>query len=164
MQSLRSLVVISAVAATSALAGYACNAPLTRSAVAAPVAASPPPVAKRTLVLALATGVEDIQTMTSIFRHARIAAEQKKLEEVVVVIYGRGIQAVDGALAVRPPQVTKMIEEAMAAGVKVQVCAHSMEQFGVQKDKLLPANVEVVPVGMATIVDHVARGGAVVRY
>lgn len=164
MQSLRSLILLTAVAGTGALAGYACNAPLTRTAVAAPVATSSASVTKRSLVLALATGVEDVQTMTSIFRHARIAAEQKKLDEVVVLIHGRGIQAVDGALAVRPPQLTKMIEEAIAAGVKIQVCAHSMEQFGVQKEKLTPANIEVVPVAMATMVDYVARGAAVVRY
>lgn len=119
---------------------------------------------KRAMVFALATGVEDTQEMASVFRHARVAAEQKKLGDVVVLVYGRGVQALDANLAARPPAVTKSVEEALAAGVKVQVCEHALQQFGIAKDKLVPTGVTTVPNAMAAMVDYVAAGAEVVRY
>lgn len=165
----RTSLVVLAVSAASAVAGYACSRPFAPSANAAPVttptaAAQATPLAPRTLVFALTTGLEDAQTMGMVFRHAKVAAEQKKLEGVVVLVYGRGVQALDGALGARPPALVTLVRDALAAGVKVQVCANALEQFGVPRDKLEPAGVEVVPNAMVSLVDYVSRGAAVVRY
>ncbi len=167
----RTSLLVTAIACASAFAGYACAHPFGAEAHAAPLAASASPSAPaagprapRKLVFALATGLEDVQTMSSVFRHAKVAAEQKKLEGVVVLVYGRGVQAVDGALRARPPQTVALIREALAAGVKIQVCANALEHLGVARDKLDPEGLEVIPNAMVAMVDYVAAGAAVVRY
>ena len=42
------------------------------------------------------TGLEDAQTLSSVFRHAKAAADTGRLREVVVLVYGRAIAAFDG--------------------------------------------------------------------
>ncbi len=133
---------------------------------AQPRAATPPsaPATQRALVFVLTSGIEDIQAMNSVFRHAKTAAEQHKLQEVVVLVYGRGVNALDGSMKARPTTTGDFVRDAIAAGVRVKVCAVALEHMGVPKDKLDPAGVEIVPNAMATLVDYVARGAAVVKY
>ena len=82
--------------------------------VAAKPAAAPSPTAAKQaaptakLAIVALTGPEDMQMMTSAYRHA---TAMKK----------------SGALA-----------DAIAAGVKVYACAHAMEENGIAKDTLLP--------------------------
>lgn len=129
-----------------------------------PTTAEAAPRAERALVFVLNTGLEDAQTMASVFRHAHGAARDGRLREVAVLVYGRGIQAFDGTIRRRPAGLTDSIREAMAAGVRVVLCAQAMEQMGVDRGALDPVPSEVVPNAMTTLVDYVAAGAAVVRY
>ncbi|MGN6105690.1 MAG: DsrE family protein [Kofleriaceae bacterium] len=142
----------------------AAPAQTTRPSGSATRPASAPAVVDRSLVFVLTTGLEDAQRMSSVFRHARTAAQQGRLREVVVVVYGRGAFAFDGAIAARPPQLADTIRQAMAAGVRIQLCAHALDQLGIDRARLDPQPTEVVPNAIATLVDHVARGAAVVSY
>jgi len=119
---------------------------------------------ERALVFVLNTGMEDAQTMSSVFRHARSAAGDGRLREVAVLVYGRGIQAFDGTIRRRPTGLTDSIREAMAAGVRIVLCAQAMDQMGVAREALDPLPSAVVPNVMTTLVDYVAAGAAVVRY
>ncbi|UJR82985.1 DsrE family protein [Sandaracinus amylolyticus] len=126
-------------------------------------AADAPARSDRALVFVLTTGL-DAQTMSSVFRHARTAAEQQRLSEVVVLVYGRGVQAFDGTISARPAQLTELIRSAMAAGVRVRLCASALVHMGVDRDRLDPQPTEIVPNAIATLVDYVARDAAIVRY
>jgi len=126
-------------------------------------APTPAPTEKRTLVFALTTGLEDPQAMQMAFRHARVAADQHTLGEVVVLVYSRGVQSLDAGAA-RPPGVAKLAQEAMAAGVKVLVCAHSMQMGDVPAERLDPKPTQIVPQAIVALVGYVAKGAAVVRY
>lgn len=162
---LRIKIIAAASALSGALVALACTYPVERHASAAPAASTTSePRSSRALVLLLATGLEDAQTMGSVFRHARVAAEQKKLDEVTVIVYGRGVQALNGALGARPAQVAQLAKEALAAGVHVKVCANALAQMGVSPENLDPPGVEIIPSAMTAVVDYVARGAAVVRY
>ena len=122
------------------------------------------PRAERALVFVLNTGLEDAQTMSSVFRHAQSAAGDGRLREVAILVYGRGIQAFDGSIRRRPAGLTDVIREAMAAGVRIVLCAQAMDQMGVDRGALDPLPSVVVPNVMTTLVDYVAAGAAVVRY
>lgn len=119
---------------------------------------------ERALVFVLTTGLEDAQTMTSVFRHAEAAAVQRKLREVVILVYGRGIQAFDGRIKARPAGLVAMIEKAQRAGVKVVLCAQAIDKMGIDRKRLDPTPSEVVPNAMTTLVDYVVRDAAVVSY
>ena len=166
MSGLKSFVPIAALLAALTALGCAPAPVVGRPATAASAAPSAPADqgGRRSLVFVLTTGLEDMQMMTSAFRHARVAMEQKKLDEVTVLIYGRGVHAVDGAISARPPQLSALIRDAMTAGVHVQVCAHALANMGIGPEKLDPPGVEIVPNAMITLVDDVARGAAIVRY
>lgn len=158
MRSIRSLVI------TTALVAAGC-AP---SVVQAQRRAADPPAARarsdRALLFVLTTGLEDVQTMGSVFRHAKVAAEQHRLSEVAVLVYGRGVQAFDGDVSARPPQLLELIREAMAAGVRVVLCANAIEHMGVDRAHLDPTPTEIVPNAIVTLVGYVERDAAVVRY
>ena len=116
------------------------------------------------LLFVLTTGLEDSQTISSVFRHAAMAAEQHRLQEVAVLVYGRGVQALDELLKARPPQTAQFLKMAHAAGVRIRVCAHALEQMGIDRKNIDAQVAEVVPSAMALLVDYVARGATVVRY
>lgn len=136
-----------------------------RLRTAEPAASLPgAPRSNRALVFVSTTGLEDLQTVSSVFRHAQTAAEQGRLSEVVVLVYGRGIEAFDGDNARRPDSLVQSIRAAMGAGVRVLLCAHAMQQMGIPSERLDPMPTEVVPNAIATLVDYVAADAAVVRY
>jgi len=149
------------------LLGALASAPTT--ALAAPSSkashASPPSArSERALVFVLTTGLEDAQTMTSVFRHAASAAAQRRLREVAIVVYGRGVQAFDGRLKARPADLVEHIAKAKRAGVRVILCAQALDKMGVDRARLDPAPTDIVPNAMTTLVDYVARDAAVVSY
>lgn len=112
----------------------------------------------------LTTGLEDAQTMTAVFRHAETAAAQRKLRDVAILVYGRGIQAFDARNKARPPGLVELIAKAQRAGVRVILCAQAIDKMGLDRDRLDPAPTEIVPNAIATLVDFVARDAAVVSY
>lgn len=138
------------------------------STLAAPAA---PPAARaaisaRSLVFVLTTGLEDAQTLSSVFRHAQAAAaaSQHRLREVVILVCGRGIQAFDGRIQSRPSGLVEMITRAQRAGVRVILCAQAIDRMGLDRERLDPAPTEIVPNAIATLVDYVANDAAVVSY
>ena len=158
---------------TSLLASFALGAAFVAAcgvSGARPAAAAPPaatavaaPQPHRTLVFALTTGLEDQQTVNMTFLQAKLAADEKKVD-VIVLVYGRAVLALDGAVGARSPMTPALVRDAMAAGVRVQVCANAMQKLGVPADKLDPPGVQVVPTAIGALVDYVAGGAAVVRY
>ena len=126
--------------------------------------AEAPARSERALVFVLTTGLEDLQTMSSVFRHAKAAAEEARLREVAVLVYGRGVHAFDGDITGRPSGLAESIRAAMASGVKVLVCASAIERMGVARERLDPVPTEIVPNAITTLVDYVAQDAAVVRY
>lgn len=150
---------------TFLLLSLGASAPL----LAQPPAAKPAPTTKaprseRTLVYVLTTGLEDAQVMQSVFTHARVAAEQRRLHEVVILVYGRGVFAFDGDIEGRPPKLAESIRQAMKAGVKIQICGTALAKMGIDRKRLDPSPTEIVPQATTTLVDYVARGAAVVKY
>lgn len=127
-------------------------------------AASAEAVVDRPLVFVAATGLEDVQTLTSVFRHATAAATTGRLSEVVVLVYGRAIAAFDGELGRRPPELLARIREALEAGVRVLLCANALAGAGIAQSSVDPTPTAIVPRAIVTLVDYVARGAAVVRY
>lgn len=119
---------------------------------------------ERPLVFVLTTGLEDIQAMSSVFRHAHAAVRDGRLPEVAVIVYGRGIQAFDGSNSSRPAGLPESIRAAMDAGVRVVVCAQAMQKWGIDEASLDPAPTAIAPNAITTLIDYVAQDAAVVRY
>jgi len=150
-------------AALVAACGVSGARPAAASPPAATTAAAAAPQSARTLVFALTTGLEDQQTVNMTFHQAKLAADEKKVD-VVVLVYGRAVLALDGAVGARSPMTPELVRAAMSSGVRVQICADAMMKLGVATDKLDPPGVQVVPTAIGALVDYVARGAAVVRY
>lgn len=121
-------------------------------------------VSQRSLVFVLTTGNEDLQRMSSVFRHALVAAKENRLREIVVLVYGRGLDALDRKNQVRPASLPASVREAQAAGVRVIVCQQAMTKSGLTATDLDPAPTTIVPNAIATLVDYVANDAAVVSY
>lgn len=137
--------------------------------LAQPSAAKPAPTnraprSERTLVYVLTTGLEDAQVMQSVFTHARVAAEQRRLREVVILVYGRGVFAFDSDIEGRPPKLAESIRAAMKAGVKIQICGTALAKMGIDRKRLDPPPTEIVSQATITLVDYVASDAAVVKY
>lgn len=100
------------------------------------------------------TGLEDLGTLSSAFRHAKNAKESGYLSDVVWLTYGR---------AAVPESVRKEAQEAKAAGVRLVACGNALEKFGIDSKKLQP-QAEVVDNGVAELSLLVAEGYQVIRY
>lgn len=131
-------------------------------------AAEPPQTLKGhgKLVLVMATGMEDMQTLNMAFRHAKAAKESGYLEDVVLLVYGRGIMAFNGAMGQsgRPPQIAAMAREAQHAGVRIIVCRNSIDQMGIPVDKIDPKPDEIVPNAIVKLSELVSQGYQAIRY
>lgn len=123
----------------------------------------PIPSRKGKLVFVATTGLEDIGTLSSSFRHARGALESGHLESVVWLTYGRAVVALDPTVKAVPESVRKAAAEAKAAGVKLVACATALKKFDIDPKKLRP-RAEVVPNGAHELARLVAEGYAVIRY
>ena len=122
------------------------------------------PRAHGELVIVLTSGMEDIQAMNMAFRQARAAADLHQLASVTVLVYGRGVQALNGGMPARPPQTAQFARDALAAGVRIVVCANALQQMGVAVDQLDPRPTEVVANATTTLVEFATRGATVIRY
>ena len=122
------------------------------------------PRAHGELVIVLTSGMEDIQAMNMAFRQARAAADLHQLTSVTVLVYGRGVQALNGGMPARPPQTAQFARDALAAGVRIVVCANALQQMGVAAEQLDPHPTEVVANATTTLVEFATRGATVIRY
>ncbi len=132
-------------------------------------AAPPPPAAKATpapkgkLVFVAATGAEDLQTLASAFRHARLAKASGHLSEVAWLAYGRSVVVLDPTDGTIPPAVREDAKAAAAAGVRLVACRNALEKHGIDPKKLaVPA--EVVPSGAVELARLISEGFEVIRY
>ncbi len=115
------------------------------------------------LAFALTTGFEDLQMANMMLKQVKIAKDSGRLEDVVVVVYGRAVQLFE-ATGARPQPTADLIRAAQSAGVKFYVCANALQQLGVPVDKLDPKPDEVVPFGIVKVSELVSDGYQVIRY
>lgn len=120
------------------------------------------PRARTGLVFVANTGLEDVQTLSSSLRHAVTAKASGHLDEVVWIVYGRAIVALDPTVTV-PASVRDELQRAREAGVRLVACAQALDRFDVDPDAL-PEGVEVVPNALSEIARLVANGYALLRY
>jgi hypothetical protein len=126
--------------------------------------ASAEPKGHGKLVVVLTSGLEDLQTVNMALRHAAMSKKSGYLDDVVLLVYGRGIQVFAKDITAKPPQVGKAIEEAKAAGVHIRVCAESMKKFNIAKEGLEPGVEEVVPNAIVTLSELVSKGYQILKY
>lgn len=145
----------------------ALTAASTSSVAANAQAATPTPSAqpakKGKLVFAAMAGMEDMQTMSSAYRHAMVALKSGHLDKVVVLSYGRSAMVFDPTVKAVPDDVKKVVAEAQAAGVELVVCKNSLEKLGIDPATLQP-KPRIVDNAMVELARLVADGYAVVRY
>ncbi|MBN8231266.1 DsrE family protein [Corallococcus macrosporus] len=130
---------------------------------ASPDARPPRPAQKGKLVFVATTGLEDVGTLTSSFRHAVAAKESGYLSDVVWLSYGRSIVSLDPTVKAVPESVRQAAEKARAAGVRLVACGSALKKYDIDPKKLQPA-AEVVPNGVAELSRLVAEGYQVIRY
>lgn len=121
------------------------------------------PARKGKLVFVSTTGLEDIGTLSSSFRHAKTAKESGYLEDVVWLTYGRAVMALDPAVKAVPDSVRKEAEAAKAAGVRLVACGNALKKFDIDPKKLQP-QAEVVENGVSELSRLVAEGYQIIRY
>jgi intracellular sulfur oxidation DsrE/DsrF family protein len=129
-------------------------------ALAGPLAHAAP---KAKLALVALSGIEDVHRMTAPFRHAAILKRSGKVADVVVVVYGRAVAALNTRAAGVPEDTRKQIEAARQAGVHIYVCEHSLAQMGIAADAVSPA-AERVPQGIVKIAELVEDGYTPMQY
>ncbi len=143
---------------TSALAAIAAALAVPLTAMAQAPAAGP---ATR-IVLVAFTGVEDGARLAAPFHHA-VLMRKSGVAEVAVVVYGRAVAAVVPAVKGVPARAREDLQEALRAGVKVYICAHSLDMAGLAGAPLAPG-VEKVPAGAVKIAELVRDGYVPLQY
>lgn len=121
------------------------------------------PARQGRLVFVSTTGLEDIGTLSSSFRHAKAAKESGYLSDVVWLSYGRAVVALDPTVKAVPEGVRKEAQAAKDAGVRLVACGHALAKFDIDPKKLQP-QAEVVDNGVAELSRLVAEGYQVIRY
>lgn len=125
--------------------------------------AAPAPARQGKLVFVATTGAEDMQTLVSSFRHAKVAKESGYLSDVVWLAYGRSVSVLDPDVKAIPDDVRVQARAAAAAGVRLVACANALEKHGIATDRIEP-RAEVVPSGVVELSRLVAEGYQVIRY
>lgn len=129
----------------------------------APKAAQQAPRAAAGMVFVANTGLEDVQTLSSSLRHAIGAKQSGHLDEVVWIVYGRAIVALDPTVGAVPDSLRQQIREAREAGVRLVACAEAMRKYDIDR-AAIEEGVEVVPNALTEIARFVAEGYALLRY
>jgi len=115
------------------------------------------------LAFVLTTGFEDLQTANMMLKQVKLAKEAGYLEDVAVVVYGRGVQLFDNTGA-RPQPTSQFIRDAQAAGVRFYVCNNALHQLGIPAARLDPKPDEIVPFGIVKLSELISDGYQVIRY
>lgn len=127
---------------------------------AAPTPAQAP--AKGKLVFVATTGLEDLGTLSSSLRHAKVALESGHLSDVVWLTYGRAVISLDPTVKAVPEEIRKHARAAAKAGVRLVACGHALDKYGIDRKRL--ENVKVVDNGVDELARLVAAGYQVIRY
>jgi intracellular sulfur oxidation DsrE/DsrF family protein len=136
---------------------------LTAAAAAPPRAGSSAPVAASGMVFIANAGLEDVGTLSSSLRHAKVAKESGHLDDVVWIVYGRAIVILDPAVSAVPQGLRDDLAAARAAGVRIVACGVALEKYGIDAARL-GSQAEVVPNGISEVARLVAEGYALLRY
>lgn len=128
-----------------------------------PSLADEKPAPQGKLVFVSTTGLEDIGTLSSSFRHAVAAKKSKHLSDVVWLSYGRAVVALDPTVKAVPESVRDHARQAKEAGVRLVVCGQALKKYDIDPKKLVPA-AEVVPNGIDELARLVAEGYQIIRY
>lgn len=121
------------------------------------------PAAQGKLVFVATTGLEDVLTLSSSFRHALEAKKSGHLSDVVWLSYGRAVVALDPTVKAVPDSVREAARLAKEGGVRLVACGQALEKYGIDPKTLTPA-AEVVPNAIAELSRLVAQGYQVIRY
>lgn len=116
------------------------------------------------MVFALTTGLEDLQSVNMAIRHAGMAKKSGFLDDSVLLVYGRAVQAFSREITAKPPQVAAAIKEAKEAGARIIVCGEALKRFNIPREKLEPGVDEVVPNSIVTLAELVSKGYQVIKY
>lgn len=116
------------------------------------------------MVFVLTTGLEDLQSVNMAIRHAGMAKKSGYLDDSVLLVYGRAVQAFSKDITAKPPQVAVAIKEAQVAGARIVVCGEALKRFDIPREKLEPGVDEVVPNSIVTLAELVSRGYQVIKY
>ncbi len=116
------------------------------------------------MVFVLATGLEDLQTVNMAIRHAGMAKKSGFLDDSVLLVYGRGVQAFARDITAKPPLVSVAIKEAKEAGARIIVCGEALKRFDISREKLEPGVDEVVPNSIVTLAELVSKGYQIIKY
>ena len=133
------------------------------AALAATPGPAPKPARQGKLVFVATTGLEDLGTLSSSFRHAVAAKQSGHLSDVVWLSYGRSIVSLDPTVKAVPEGVRKEAQAAKAAGVRLVACGNALKKFDIDPKNLQP-QAEVVDNGVAELARLVAEGYQVIRY
>ncbi len=116
------------------------------------------------MVFALTSGLEDLQAVNMAIRHAGMAMKSGYLDDSVLLVYGRAVQAFSKEITAKPPQTATFIKEAKEAGVRILVCGEALKRFDIPKEKLEPGVGAVVPNSIVTLAELVSKGYQVIKY
>lgn len=116
------------------------------------------------MVFVLTTGLEDLQSVNMAIRHAGMARKSGFLDDVVLLVYGRSVQAFSKDITAKPPQVAAAIKEAKEAGARIVLCGEALKRFDIPKEKLEPGVDEVVPNSIETLAELVSKGYQIIKY
>lgn len=142
-------------------AGAAADAP---KAQEAKPAASPGSKGHGKMVFVLTTGLEDLQSVNMAIRQSGVAHKSGYLDDTVLLVYGRSVQAFSRDVQAKPPQVAKAIQEAKDAGVRILICGVALQKFNIPEDRLEPGVAEVVPNAIETLAELVSKGYQIIKY
>jgi intracellular sulfur oxidation DsrE/DsrF family protein len=116
------------------------------------------------MVFVLTTGLEDLQSVNMAIRHAGMARKSGYLDDSVLLVYGRAVQAFSSDITAKPPQVAAAIKEAKEAGARIILCGEALKRFAIPREKLEPGVDEVVPNSIVTLAELVSKGYQVIKY
>ncbi len=116
------------------------------------------------LVVVLTSGLEDLQSVNMAIRHAGMAKKSGYLDDVVLLVYGRGVQALAREITAKPPQIGAALQEAKEAGVHILVCGEALKKFNIPREALEPGVEEVVPNAILTLSELVSKGYQILKY
>ena len=116
------------------------------------------------MVFVLTTGLEDLQSVNMAIRHAGMAKKSGYLDDSVLLVYGRAVQAFSKDITAKPPQVAAAIKEAKQAGARIILCGEALKRFDIPKEKLESGVDEVVPNSIFTLAELVSKGYQIIKY
>lgn len=116
------------------------------------------------MVFVLTSGLEDLQAVNMAIRHAGMAKASGYLDDSVLLVYGRAVQAFSKDITAKPPQVAAAIKEAKESGARIIICGEALKHFDIPREKLEPGVDEVVPNAIVTLAELVSRGYQIIKY